>query len=135
MAATVNPGMAWTTMTQALTPQVVPSWRYVYPLVRFFQKRGDPAKAASVCVELAWTASPAAISGRYITEHGKPGRYPRRRRPRRTRPGGQHGRGPGAARAHSRRPHGAAMTMAMLIGAALACFAANLCVLDWRRNG
>ena len=76
VAATVNPGMAWTTMTQALTPQVVPSWRYVYPLVRFFQKRGDPAKAARVCVELAWTASPAAISGQYITEHGKPGRYP-----------------------------------------------------------
>lgn len=75
-AATVNPGMAWTAMTQALTPQVVPSWRYVYPLVRFFQKRGDPAKAARVCVELAWTASPAAISGQYITEHGKPGRYP-----------------------------------------------------------
>ena len=76
LAVTVNPGMAWTTMTQALTPQVVPSWRYVYPLVRFFQKRGDPAKAARVCVELAWTASPAAISGQYITEHGKPGRYP-----------------------------------------------------------
>src|SRR5215471_1493334 len=74
--ATVNPGMAWTTMTAALTPQVVPSWRYVYPLVRFFQKRGDAAKAARVCVELAWTASPAAISGRYFTEHGKPGRYP-----------------------------------------------------------
>jgi NAD(P)-dependent dehydrogenase (short-subunit alcohol dehydrogenase family) len=76
VAATVNPGMAWTAMTQALTPQVVPSWRYVYPLVRFFQKRGDPAKAARVCVELAWTASPAAISGQYITEHGKPGRFP-----------------------------------------------------------
>ena len=76
VAATVNPGMAWTTMTQALTPQVVPSWRYVYPLVRFFQKRGDPAKAARVCVELAWTASPAAIGGQYITEHGKPGRCP-----------------------------------------------------------
>jgi NAD(P)-dependent dehydrogenase (short-subunit alcohol dehydrogenase family) len=74
--ATVNPGMAWTTMTAALTPQVVPSWRYVYPLVRFFQKRADPAKAARVCVELAWTASPAAISGRYFTERGKPGRYP-----------------------------------------------------------
>jgi hypothetical protein len=28
------------------------------------------------CVELAWTASRAGISGRYITEHGKPGRYP-----------------------------------------------------------
>lgn len=76
VAATVNPGMAWTAMTQALTPQVVPSWRYVYPIVRFFQKRGDPAKAARVCVELAWTASPAAISGHYITEHGKQGKYP-----------------------------------------------------------
>jgi NAD(P)-dependent dehydrogenase (short-subunit alcohol dehydrogenase family) len=76
VATTVNPGMAWTSLTQALTPQVVPSWRYVYPLVRFFQKRGDPARAARVCVELAWTASPAAISGRYITEHGKPGKYP-----------------------------------------------------------
>jgi NAD(P)-dependent dehydrogenase (short-subunit alcohol dehydrogenase family) len=76
VAATVNPGMAWTAMTQALTPQVVPSWRYVYPLVRFFQRRGDPARAARVCVELAWTGSLAAISGRYITEHGKPGRYP-----------------------------------------------------------
>jgi NAD(P)-dependent dehydrogenase (short-subunit alcohol dehydrogenase family) len=76
VAATVNPGMAWTAMAQALTPEVVPSWRYVYPLVRFFQKRGDPARAARVCVELAWSASPAAISGQYITEHGKPGRYP-----------------------------------------------------------
>ena len=74
--ATVNPGMAWTAMTQALTPQVVPSWRYVYPLVRFFQKRGDPARAARVCVQLAVAASPAAISGRYFTERGKPGRYP-----------------------------------------------------------
>jgi NAD(P)-dependent dehydrogenase (short-subunit alcohol dehydrogenase family) len=76
VAATVNPGMAWTAMTQALTPQVVPSWRYVYPLVRYFQKRADPAKAAQVCVRLAWTASPAEISGRYITERGNPGKYP-----------------------------------------------------------
>jgi NAD(P)-dependent dehydrogenase (short-subunit alcohol dehydrogenase family) len=76
IAVTVNPGMAWTSTTQALTPQVVPSWRYSYPLVRFFQKRSDPAGAAQVCVELAWTANPATISGRYITEHGKPGTYP-----------------------------------------------------------
>jgi NAD(P)-dependent dehydrogenase (short-subunit alcohol dehydrogenase family) len=76
VAATVNPGMAWTAMTQALTPQVVPSWRYVYPLVRLFQKRGDPAKAARVCAGLAWTGNLAEISGQYITEHGKPGRYP-----------------------------------------------------------
>jgi NAD(P)-dependent dehydrogenase (short-subunit alcohol dehydrogenase family) len=76
VAATVNPGMAWTAMTRALTPQVVPSWRYVYPLVRFFQQRGDPAKAAQVCVELAWTGDPAVINGQYVTERGKPGKYP-----------------------------------------------------------
>lgn len=73
---TVNPGMAWTAMTQALTPEVVPAWRYVYPLVRFFQKRADPAKAAQVCVRLAWDASPAEINGRYFTERGKPGKLP-----------------------------------------------------------
>lgn len=27
----VNPGAAWTRMTQALTPEVVPSWKYFYP--------------------------------------------------------------------------------------------------------
>lgn len=53
----------------------MPSWRYVYPPVRFFQKRGGPARAAQVCAELAWTADPAAISGQYITEYGKPGKY------------------------------------------------------------
>jgi hypothetical protein len=36
---------------------------------------------------------------------------------------------------HLGRVHGASITMAMLIGAALACFAANLCILDGRRNG
>jgi len=36
--------MAWTDMTQALTtPQVVPAWRYLYPLVRFLQKPANPA--------------------------------------------------------------------------------------------
>nr|MDQ2875714.1 SDR family NAD(P)-dependent oxidoreductase [Actinomycetota bacterium] len=74
--ATVNPGTAWTSMTQALTPEVVPAWRHVYPLVRFFQKRADPAKAAQVCVRLAWDASPAEINGRYFTARGKPGKLP-----------------------------------------------------------
>lgn len=74
--AAVNPGMAWTSMTQALTPQVVPSWRYVYPLVRFFQKRGDAAKAANICIRLATDANAADIEGRYLTERGKPGKVP-----------------------------------------------------------
>lgn len=74
--AAVNPGMAWTSMTKSLTPQVVPSWRYVYPLVRFFQQRGDAAKVAQICVRLAVDASPADIDGRYLTERGKPGKVP-----------------------------------------------------------
>jgi retinol dehydrogenase-14 len=72
----INPGAAWTRMTQALTPEVVPSWKYFYPLARWFQKRGDPAKAGQVIVRLATTASPAEINGKFFTERGKPGKIP-----------------------------------------------------------
>ena len=61
VAATVNPGMAWTAMTQALTPQVVPSWRY--PAIV-----ADPAtqdQAVSSAWDLARDA-PTAV--------GRPGR-------------------------------------------------------------
>ena len=74
--AAVNPGMAWTSMTQSLTPEVVPSWRYVFPVVRLFQRRADPAKAARVCVQTACAASAADINGRYFTERGKQGKLP-----------------------------------------------------------
>lgn len=72
----VNPGAAWTRMTQALTPEVVPSWKYFYPLARWFQQRGDPAKAAQLVVRLATTASPGEVNGRFFTERGKPGKIP-----------------------------------------------------------
>jgi hypothetical protein len=42
---------------------------------------------------------------------------------------------PGADPAYRRRPPGAAMTMAVLVRAALACRAAKLYVLDGRRCG
>jgi NAD(P)-dependent dehydrogenase (short-subunit alcohol dehydrogenase family) len=41
-----NPGPAWTPGTAQLTPEAVPAWKYLWPLVRFFQRRGSPAKAA-----------------------------------------------------------------------------------------
>jgi hypothetical protein len=34
-ANAVNPGSAWTPGTAALTPEAVPSWRPIWPLVRF----------------------------------------------------------------------------------------------------
>jgi NAD(P)-dependent dehydrogenase (short-subunit alcohol dehydrogenase family) len=74
--AAVNPGMAWTSMTRSLTPEVVPAWRYVFPVVRLFQRRADPAKAAQVCVRAACAASAADINGRYFTERGKQGKLP-----------------------------------------------------------
>lgn len=72
----VNPGTAWTRMTQGLTPEVVPSWKYFYPLARWFQKRGDAEKAAQVVVRLATTASPEEINGAFIDMRGKPGKVP-----------------------------------------------------------
>ncbi|MFG1685809.1 SDR family NAD(P)-dependent oxidoreductase [Nonomuraea sp. NPDC049269] len=49
----VNPGMAWTPGVQALTPQAVPAWRYIWPLVRMIQRRASPEKAARVPALLA----------------------------------------------------------------------------------
>jgi NAD(P)-dependent dehydrogenase (short-subunit alcohol dehydrogenase family) len=61
----VNPGMAWTSMTQSLSPEVVPAWRHIMPIVRFFQRRADPIKAARNCERLV-IADPGTIEGRYF---------------------------------------------------------------------
>jgi len=72
----VNPGMAWTPMTAALTPETVPAWRYIFPVVRFFQRRADPVRAAQNCTALAFAPS-LAVAGRYF-DGRKPGRIPAR---------------------------------------------------------
>jgi NAD(P)-dependent dehydrogenase (short-subunit alcohol dehydrogenase family) len=72
----VNPGMAWTSMTQSLSPEVVPAWRHIFPIVRFFQRRADPARAARHCERLV-LAEPAAIEGRYF-DGDKPKKLPRK---------------------------------------------------------
>jgi NAD(P)-dependent dehydrogenase (short-subunit alcohol dehydrogenase family) len=61
----VNPGMAWTSMTQSLSPEVVPAWRHVMPIVRFFQRRAAPERAAEHCERLV-LAEPKTIEGRYF---------------------------------------------------------------------
>jgi NAD(P)-dependent dehydrogenase (short-subunit alcohol dehydrogenase family) len=75
-AVAVNPGMAWTPGTQALTPDAVPAWRYIWPIVRFFQRRADPDRAAASCTALV-TAPASAIDGRYF-DGRKPHPLPRR---------------------------------------------------------
>jgi NAD(P)-dependent dehydrogenase (short-subunit alcohol dehydrogenase family) len=61
----VNPGMAWTSMTQSLSPEVVPAWRHIMPVVRFFQRRADPEHAAAHCERLVLAQS-ASVEGRYF---------------------------------------------------------------------
>lgn len=64
-ANAINPGMAWTPGTQALTPEAVPAWRFVWPLVRWFQRRAPAEAAARGPVFLALSPE-ATFSGRYL---------------------------------------------------------------------
>jgi NAD(P)-dependent dehydrogenase (short-subunit alcohol dehydrogenase family) len=61
-----NPGAAWTPGTAQLTPEAVPAWRYIWPVVRFFQRRGSPAKAALTALWLAASGEAGAITGTYV---------------------------------------------------------------------
>ena len=71
----VNPGMAWTPGTQALTPAAVPAWRLIWPVVRFFQRRASAAKAASAPTR--WALHPPD-TGSYVESDGKPRPLPAR---------------------------------------------------------
>jgi retinol dehydrogenase-12 len=61
-----NPGMAWTNGTAALTRQAVPAWRYIWPLVRFFQRRASPEKASGTPAWLAGSPETAKLTGVYV---------------------------------------------------------------------
>lgn len=61
-----NPGSAWTPGTAQLTPEAVPAWKYVWPLVRFFQRRGSPAKAAQGPLWLAASSEADGLTGTYV---------------------------------------------------------------------
>jgi NAD(P)-dependent dehydrogenase (short-subunit alcohol dehydrogenase family) len=62
-----NPGGAWTPGTAQLTPQAVPAWRYVWPIVRFFQqRRGSPTKAAQSPLWLITSRESSGLTGGYL---------------------------------------------------------------------
>lgn len=60
----INPGMAWTPGIAALSPQAVPHWRYIWPVVRWIQRRASAESAARNVVALA-TVDQAPPSGTY----------------------------------------------------------------------
>ena len=70
----VNPGAAWTAGTAQLTPEAVPAWKYVWPLVRFFQRRAPADKAARGPAWLASAPEAAGVTGSYVEgrKHSRP---------------------------------------------------------------
>jgi NAD(P)-dependent dehydrogenase (short-subunit alcohol dehydrogenase family) len=66
-----NPGMAWTRQTQAITPEAVPAWRLIWPLVRWMQRRASAEAASRSPVFLASSPVVAGVSGAYFGEHAK----------------------------------------------------------------
>jgi NAD(P)-dependent dehydrogenase (short-subunit alcohol dehydrogenase family) len=68
----VNPGMAWTPGIAAMTPKTVPHWRYVWPIMRWIQRRAS-AESASTSVARLAIADPPPASGSYFDGlHRKP---------------------------------------------------------------
>jgi NAD(P)-dependent dehydrogenase (short-subunit alcohol dehydrogenase family) len=62
----INPGAAWTPGTAQLTSEAVPAWKYLWPLVRFVQRRGSPAKAAQNPLWLAASNEADGLTGTYL---------------------------------------------------------------------
>jgi NAD(P)-dependent dehydrogenase (short-subunit alcohol dehydrogenase family) len=61
-----NPGAAWTPGTAQLTPEAVPAWKYVWPVVRYFQRRGSPSKAVQGPLWLAASIDAEGLTGTYL---------------------------------------------------------------------
>jgi NAD(P)-dependent dehydrogenase (short-subunit alcohol dehydrogenase family) len=61
-----NPGAAWTPGTAQLTPEAVPAWRYIWPAVRFFQRRASAEKAAAIPIWLCSTPEAASLTGTFV---------------------------------------------------------------------
>jgi hypothetical protein len=66
-----TPGMAWTPSIAHLERKAVPAWRLVWPLVRLFQRRASPAKAATAPIRLASAADLPEPSGTYYNEKAR----------------------------------------------------------------
>lgn len=74
VANAVNPGMAWTNQTRAMTPETVPAWRLFWPLVRLVQRRASAEAAAKSSVYLASSEKASSVSGACFEGNAKPRR-------------------------------------------------------------
>ena len=67
----INPGAAWTPGTAQLTPEAVPAWKYIWPLVRYFLRRGSPAKAAQGPLWLSASTDADGLTGTYLQKRSQ----------------------------------------------------------------
>ena len=70
----VHPGMSWTTMTQSMTPQTIPSMRLAWPLVRLLQRQRSAAKAGRRVAFVASSADTLGYTGQYFEGRRTPSR-------------------------------------------------------------
>jgi NAD(P)-dependent dehydrogenase (short-subunit alcohol dehydrogenase family) len=62
----VYPGVTWTDMTRSQTWRTMPSWRWIWPVMRLVQRHGSPVKAVRRVVFLASSPRAAAYTGAYF---------------------------------------------------------------------
>ncbi len=72
VANATNPGMAWTNNTASLTPEAIPQWKYIWPLVRWFQRRASAEVASKSSVFLATSEEVANVTGTFFESNTKP---------------------------------------------------------------
>jgi retinol dehydrogenase-12 len=69
----VHPGMSWTSMTQSMTAQTIPSLRLVWPLVRLVQRYRSPETAGRRVAALVASPLAATATGAYFEAKPTPG--------------------------------------------------------------
>jgi NAD(P)-dependent dehydrogenase (short-subunit alcohol dehydrogenase family) len=70
----VHPGVTWTAMTSSQTWRTMPSWRWIWPLMRLVQRHGSPVKAARRVAFLAASPQAGACTGEYFERKPTPKR-------------------------------------------------------------
>jgi NAD(P)-dependent dehydrogenase (short-subunit alcohol dehydrogenase family) len=76
----VHPGVTWTDMTRSQTWRTMPSWRWIWPVMRLVQRHGSPIKAARRVCFLAASPQAGACTGEYFERNRTPRRLSARER-------------------------------------------------------
>ena len=75
VANATHPGLAWTSLTAAMTPRSVPGWfRVAWPIFRWYQRRTSAEKASRSSVFLASAPEAGRVSGMYFESNARPAR-------------------------------------------------------------